>query len=92
MKSRRAIEKSERSAADKGDVWTEVPLRNKGKSVVATSIRGIPLTEAYVNPFTTLEPSDPSGADILVHAPAADVPVENLLERMQRRLDAAAAT
>ena len=92
VRSRRAIEKSERSAADKGDKWTEVPLRSKGKSVVATSICGIPLTEAYVNPFATLEPSDSSGADLLVHAPTADAPVENLLERMRRRLEAAAAT
>ena len=81
VKSRRAIEKPERSAADKGDVWTEVPLTNKGKSVVATSIRGTPLTEAYVSPFATLEPSDSSGADLPGHAPTVDVPVDNLLER-----------
>jgi hypothetical protein len=81
VKSRRAIEEKERSAAsdslnqsNEGGVWTEVPVRKTGKSVVATSIRGIPLLEAYANPFASLVATEP----------IIDAPVENLLERMHR--------
>ena len=96
VKSRRAIEKSERSAASKGVERTEVPSKNKGESVVATSIRGHPPMSApfaaHANPFATPELADSSGGDLPVHAPTVDAPVENLLEKMQCGSDAAAAT
>ena len=57
------------------DGWKEVPSKEKGDIVVAT-IRGPPLTEAYLNPFSTFE-SDTADAD----APEP-----------QRRLDAAASS
>ena len=67
-------------------------MRSTGKSVVATSIRGTPLLDACVNPFPTLAPTDASETNVSGNAPTIDAPVENLLERMHRRFETAAAT
>jgi hypothetical protein len=68
----------------------EGPVRRAGK----TSIRGkgIPLTEAYLNPFATLAATDVNETEISGSSPTIDAPVENLLERMHRRLETARAT
>ena len=87
FKSRREIEKDISTApSEGGEGWTKVPAKGAGQSVVATAIRGKPLLEAYKNPFAKLAATDDSETEIPGSSLTADAPVENLVERMNRRL------
>ena len=98
VESRRALEQSGRAKSsefvkrsDKGDVWTEVPMKHKGAecgSIIdlrPSAHRGVP------QPFCDLGSSDAGEADHPGRASTSGGPVENLLEIMQRQLDAASS-
>ena len=86
VKSRRNIERAEKMWRE-SEGWTEV---HGTKSRVVATTRGRPLTEAYLIPFSNLESDPPTELEAPEPVPNTAGPVENLVERMQPRLEAAA--